>query len=308
MARNSNPWCKIFYRDWLESERVMEMSCAAEGIYMRCLLLQTVYGNIPHNLDKLCLLLRKQKHEVEKSFGEVLPHFEIEIIDGEERLFNRKHREQLEEDEGSKSRKSKNYSRAAKKREESKRKQDSTTILPKSCKDSGKILRVRASDSVSVSVSDSVSSKTSDLKASSKTGRTGSDGLGKSDEKFCEFYDLYPRKINRKDAYSAYRKHVDGDDDHAKLISATRAAIDGLFAGRPTDKIPYPAVWINKLNWQDDGADLSATPQIHSGFLQPGSRDPVQAYRNRIQKYDPSKAKPLTPEEIEEDAKVEVPF
>src|SRR5690606_25001805 len=160
-----------------------------------------------------------------------------------------KHREVLLKDAG----KSKNYSKAAKKREQAKSKHNCATTHTQSVQDCA--LRASVSDSVSVSVS--ASSKTRDLKAGSKPKATGSDHLGKSDAKFCEFYDLYPRKINRKDAYSAYLKQVSGDDDHANLIRATKAAVDGLFSGRPSDKIPYPAVWINKRNWQDDTADLS---------------------------------------------------
>ena len=279
----------------------MEMSCAAEGVYMRCLLLQTERTNLPQNVHKLALLLRKPVEELEKVWHEVEPHFETEVVDGETRLYNARHREVLKESVY----KSNKYSKAAKKREQAKLKHNCATTPTQSDQDCA--LRASVSDSVSDSVS--ASSKTRDLKASSKAKAADSDHLGKSDAKFCEFYDLYPRKINRKDAYAAYLKHVSGDDDHADLIRATRAAADGLFSNRSLDRIPYPSVWINARNWQDDTADLSAPqPQIHNGFVRSGSHDPVQAYRDRIEKFDPASVKPLTPEQIAEDEQEELGF
>lgn len=292
MARNNNPWCKIYFRDWLESERVMEMSCAAEGVYMRCLLMQAVRTNLPQSLPKLALLLRKPLEELEKVWHEVAPHFDTEEVDGEVRLYNARHRELLEEDAA----KSKNYSKAAKKREQLKRKQDSATILPQSSKDCA----VRASvsdsdsDSDSVSASDSKNSKTS--KSKSKSKNADDDHLGKSNPLFSEFYASYPRRVNRADAYAAYLKHVKTEADHLALMKATEAAKAGIWEGRAQEHIPYPAVWINKLNWQDDAADLSTPAR---GV--PSQRyDAAQAYRDRIEKFDPSSTKPLTPEEIDE--------
>lgn len=255
MAKNNNPWIKIFFRDWLESERVIKMSCAAEGIYMRCLLLQSVRSNLPQNLNELVLLLQKPYDEVSKVWHEVEPHFETELVDGETRIYNAKHREQLEADAA----KSKNYSRANKKKAKSK----FDPNLPQTSSKLGTSLNqnraLRASVSDSVSVSASVSSKTGDSKGKK-------DHLGNGDPRFCEFYDSYPRKISRKDAYAAYRKLVKTDADHAKLVQGTRIAASGEWAGRPKDKIPHPSTWINSLNWQDDTADLSAPePQRDHG-------------------------------------------
>ena len=133
------------------------------------------------------------------------------------------------------------------------------------------------------------------------------DPLGKSNSQFCEFYDSYPNKQDRRCAFKAFLKLKQSERD--VLLARTKEANDGIFSVREKQHIPYPATWINKRNWQDDTADLSAPkPQIHNGFVRSGSHDPVQAYRDRIEKFDPASVKPLTPEQIAEDEQEELGF
>ena len=132
------------------------------------------------------------------------------------------------------------------------------------------------------------------------------DPLGKSNLQFCEFYDNYLNKKKRNAAFKAFLKLKPADRE--LLIKRTKEANEGMFSVREQRYIPHPASWINSLEWKDEASDLSAPqPQLRNGFVRNGY-DPVQVYRDRIEKHDPSKVRKLTPEEIAEDAQEEIPF
>ncbi len=72
--------------------------------------------------------------------------------------------------------------------------------------------------------------------------------------RFDEWYPLYPRKINRQGALSAWKKLNDADKD---------AAIEALpkwlpyYQTRETEFIPHPSTWLNQRRWEDELPSLA---------------------------------------------------
>ena len=252
MARNTNPWIQFYTRDWLESERVMGMSCAAEGVYIRCLAAQHVRGNIPADVAKLARVLNKPVAEVESVWHEVVIHFESETIDGEERLFNEKLREQILDT----CTKSKNYSKAQRRRHKVKSDSNLAQICDKSDTNPSQIPSVSVSSSVSVSDSKRI------LK-----------------EKFAEFYAAYPRKQKPGDAEKAWGKikSVELADQIIAHI-AKRRTEDDQWLRDGGKYIPYPATFLNAKGWEDEY--LPSTPtSVYSnrqGYVEPVKPMPKQ--------------------------------
>jgi hypothetical protein len=90
-------WFKFLHRDWLDSESIVNMPMAAEGLYCRCLALQAHLGNIPADLTKLALMLRRPEAEVRANWDSVKGMFTPETVGDEPRLFNQKQRDIIRE-------------------------------------------------------------------------------------------------------------------------------------------------------------------------------------------------------------------
>lgn len=77
------------------------------------------------------------------------------------------------------------------------------------------------------------------------------DGAGVS---FQRFWDAYPRKQARQDAEKAWTKAVTkGHADPALLRERLASQIQVWEAeGRPVDKYPYAATWLNGRRWEDE--------------------------------------------------------
>ena len=69
---------------------------------------------------------------------------------------------------------------------------------------------------------------------------------------FNEFWDLYPRKRGKQNAYKIYAKLLKQDTGlHQAIISSLKNQDNELFQ-RPTQYIPYPATWLNQKGWEDE--------------------------------------------------------
>lgn len=285
MTKNTNPWCKMMYRDWLESERIMDMSLAAEGLYHRCLMVQAARGSIPADLQKLSRLLQKDKHEVEAVWPQIAPHFRSETVGGEERLYNEKQRDLLREAES----KQASYSNGSKKAWKNRRSddqddsqtesitdQDETELKPLSDQDTLENERtqnraLRASVSASVSKSASVS----DLeKKDARPGAAAGEPPGTDKDKARKleqaraaqaFEDVFwpswpaPRK-NKQEARDAWIKLCPGPELQAQIIKA-------LDRQKQSDQwmrgiVPHASTWLRKSRWldEDDGSSSGAAP------------------------------------------------
>lgn len=86
-------------------------------------------------------------------------------------------------------------------------------------------------------------------------------------EGFAEWWALYPRKVGKGAARSAYRKAIKGITPPA-LLQALRGQLEGLERARlegsrkGADYRPMPASWLNNERWADEPADSRAEESI----------------------------------------------
>ena len=78
---------------------------------------------------------------------------------------------------------------------------------------------------------------------------------------FVSWYSGYARKIGRRDAEKAYRRLTAAQ---RKLLATNAPAWTAEFATRPSDKIPYPATFINKGAWEEP-PPATTGPRIRTG-------------------------------------------
>lgn len=112
------------------------------------------------------------------------------------------------------------------------------------------------------------------------------DPLGKLHPGFCAFYALWPRKVGRKQAFSAYLRRVKPEQAES-FLQATQTALNGRYAGRETRYIPHPTTWINSLDWMEEAeADLSSgtrKPNRTDGFLVANTENRWQETGNQME-------------------------
>lgn len=84
---------------------------------------------------------------------------------------------------------------------------------------------------------------------------------------FDEWYGLYPRKKSKGAASRAYRA-ARKKATHEELMAGLRRALPD-FAQRPTEKIPYPATWLNGEAWLDEMPTPAESEPIPSHYLLP---------------------------------------
>ncbi|MBL8238628.1 MAG: hypothetical protein JNM66_14475 [Bryobacterales bacterium] len=70
------------------------------------------------------------------------------------------------------------------------------------------------------------------------------------DPRFATFWSQYPRPKAKRDAERAFRQQVPDDATFAALLRGLAAQAED-FGSRPLDKIPYPATWLNRREWED---------------------------------------------------------
>lgn len=76
-----------------------------------------------------------------------------------------------------------------------------------------------------------------------------------SDARFGEFWELWPRKINKKPAAKAWRKQATSDAKAAKIIQAVQDQRDYL-TRNGTEYCPHPSTWLNQERYDDDPKEL----------------------------------------------------
>lgn len=68
--------------------------------------------------------------------------------------------------------------------------------------------------------------------------------------KFIEFYNLYPRKNGKQDAFKAFKKVIKNESFDVILAGVIRLAND---PNKPAKQyLPYPATWLNAGGWEDE--------------------------------------------------------
>jgi len=68
---------------------------------------------------------------------------------------------------------------------------------------------------------------------------------------FVKFWDLYPRKVNKKKSFDIYRRVVTSDELAAKIIAALKNHIESEQWKTP-QYIPHPTTWLNREGWDDE--------------------------------------------------------
>lgn len=72
------------------------------------------------------------------------------------------------------------------------------------------------------------------------------------DEKFKEFWKLYPRKVSPKVCKPIFENYVKNKLEIAdEIIAGLRAHIP-IYANREKKFIPHPKTWLNQARWEDD--------------------------------------------------------
>lgn len=72
----------------------------------------------------------------------------------------------------------------------------------------------------------------------------------REDLRFGEFWELYPRRVGRKDSHRIWVTQK--LDQHADLIIAAIQLQREEFLTREPDKVPHPKTWLNGERWKDE--------------------------------------------------------
>lgn len=209
--------------------------------YMDLLCIQWDKFRVPHDLNAVARALGLKPSVFIKEWNETYCHHFTETVDGfvHPRLIKQSEHYQLKAAKAARSSHARWNANA------------SETHMRTHCEGNAIIADANA-------VEDAVVVKAKSLTPNSRTR----DPLGADCPEFCEFYAMWPRRTQRKAAYAAYCKHVATAAKHAQLMAGTRKALafGGELHGRPKDKIPYPATWLNGSDWYDDSGDLLQFP------------------------------------------------
>lgn len=82
---------------------------------------------------------------------------------------------------------------------------------------------------------------------------------------FGVFYDRYPRKKKRPQAFAAW-VGKDCEQVADEVMAGLERALPEL-QRRPPDRVPYPASWLNGLEWKDPPlALIPAAPRVPEKF------------------------------------------
>ena len=99
--------------------------------------------------------------------------------------------------------------------------------------------------------------KTVKTKENSKDKKTNGD----ESPEFLEFWNLYPKKVARKDAAKAYRKIK--PDEHAAIMRN----VPVFCKDKDPQFIPYPASYLNKRRWEDELMNKTVQPLINRRII-----------------------------------------
>jgi len=94
-------------------------------------------------------------------------------------------------------------------------------------------------------------------------------------EKFAQFWSLYPRRVGKTAAKKAFDKAVDSVGLETVLDGVKRFASDPYLP--ETKFIPHPSTWLNEGRWDDDPYpvptfDVKMTPARQTAMLMQGAR------------------------------------
>lgn len=71
------------------------------------------------------------------------------------------------------------------------------------------------------------------------------------EQKFLEFWEMYPRKQAQKDALKEFKKLSPNDDLFDVILNALKFMNETLYSWIEYEYIPYPVNWIRGRRWED---------------------------------------------------------
>jgi hypothetical protein len=111
-------------------------------------------------------------------------------------------------------------------------------------------------------------------------GKPGA-GLGAM---FCEFWEVYPRKENKKSAWEAFQKiHPTRELMNNWWIWLEQAKASNQWMDK--DKIPHPSVWLNQRRWEGD------PPPAPTAVCHIKSETPMQKHQREMEEIINAKQK-----------------
>lgn len=233
--KKTQHWFKFYYRDWLDSERVLRMSLAAQGLYIRALSYQAKQGSLPSDTGEIrtVLMVPNASDEV---LSEVLEHFETSE-DG--RLVNNKLNCLLDEYKGLCDRNKEN--RAKRKSNGGSTTVATTVERPLKSGNNDRAYTRAPARSVSVSVS-----------------------LNKDiEDSFNSLWRLYPNRKDKQAARKAWAKLNPSDEMSRRIIShvEARAKTDKAWLKDGGQFVPMLSTFLNNARWEDEYEGDTIAPE-----------------------------------------------
>lgn len=229
-----SPAFQFYPADFLSDENVVLMTNSEVGCYIKLLCYCWRQGSIPDDISKLAKLCNETDNVMAELWTAIKPCFKNGIVEG--RLIHQRLKKELEKQQ-----------KFSQERSESGKK--GAEIRWKKKNNSSAIAKPMA-------------------KPMAKNSSSSSSSINKYSVDFLKFYDLYPLKKEKKEAFKKWEKLKKQNQlpSIEIIISAVQNQIDwrknscGDF--RPEWK--HPAVWLNKGCW-DDECDVSKRKKILTG-------------------------------------------
>ena len=227
MAANSLPWHRRYHRDWLLSERRAAMSLAERGLFLELLDRHYIDGSITCDETTLARLTGVPLAEFRRAWKRVEREFQPHP-DQPDRLVQAEAAAELADLERysfQQAEKGKKGGRPKKAPEKLRLSNGKADVKPPESQEDTEV---------------DVEQKTKPLCPPDGERRV----------LFDAFWNQFPRKIAKRDAMKAYDSSIKTLDDQNRLRDNTPAWV-AEFEGREPDKIPYPATFLRKGQWQD---------------------------------------------------------
>lgn len=102
------------------------------------------------------------------------------------------------------------------------------------------------------------------------TPSKGANDKKEQEQRFCKFWEAYPKKTAKQNAYKAWQKLSPDDELTVRILIALEQHKKSAQWQRDNGQyIPYPATWLNGKRWEDETTDTkSAIPDYTAGVTE----------------------------------------
>lgn len=77
--------------------------------------------------------------------------------------------------------------------------------------------------------------------------------VDENDPQFCRFWDIYPRRVAKKDARKTWAQLNPSPELVDRIVAALEWQVPAFkWDGESADYAPYPASWLNAERWTDE--------------------------------------------------------